>query len=376
MAKIRKRGKTYQIDYTDPTGKRIRQTFKKKKDAEAELGKRVSLIAEHRYLDVKKDYTTTLGEILDKYKENYGSQSIFQTWKVFCIKRFKEYFGVDTRLSNIRYVDLESYRNQLKQTLTRKKTIRTVATINREISCLHHVFTKAVEWDMMERNPFDRGKSLLQKENNQRIRFLTDEEIPRLIAECPRHLKSIVVCALNTGMRKGEILSLQWDQVHHGFIYLQKTKTSNPRQNPINDTLAELFEEIRAEQRQLHLLTPSVFTYRKGDNRPIRNRPPISLVVPGPVGAINGGFVSVLRRAGIHNFKFHDLRHTFASHMVMRGASLKTVQELLGHKTIQMTMRYAHLSEQHKQTAVNLLNGMTKCHKMSQTASYPHVANG
>ena len=71
MATVRKRGKGYQIDYFDPAGKRIRKSFKKKKDAEAELGKRVSLIAESRYLDVKKEYKTTLKHILDKYEENY-----------------------------------------------------------------------------------------------------------------------------------------------------------------------------------------------------------------------------------------------------------------------------------------------------------------
>ena len=75
MATIRKRGKGYQIDYFDPTGKRVRKSFKKKKDAEAELGKRVSLIAEKRYLDVKKEYTTTFKELAEKYEENFGNQS-------------------------------------------------------------------------------------------------------------------------------------------------------------------------------------------------------------------------------------------------------------------------------------------------------------
>ena len=115
MAKIRKRGNSYQIDYFDPNGKRVRKSFDKKKDAEAELGKRVSLIAEKRYLDVKKDYKTTFKELLTKYKENYKSQSSFNNWKRFCIERFKSSFGEDTRLDNIRYVDLETYRNKLKQ---------------------------------------------------------------------------------------------------------------------------------------------------------------------------------------------------------------------------------------------------------------------
>ena len=153
MATIRKRGNSYQIDYFDPNGKRVRKSFSKKKDAEAELGKRVSLIAEKRYLDVKKDYTTTLGEVLGKYKENYRDQLSFHTWKRFCIERFKNYFGEATRLDNIRYVDLEAYRNYLKQKPNQHGGVRATASVNREMSCLHPVFTKGVEWDMMERNP-------------------------------------------------------------------------------------------------------------------------------------------------------------------------------------------------------------------------------
>jgi phosphoenolpyruvate carboxylase len=108
MAKIRKRGNSYQIDYFDSNGKRVRKSFGKKKEAEAELGKRVSLIAEGRYLDVKKDYKTTLKEVLDKYEENYRDQASFKIWKRFCLDKFKDYFGEDTKLSNIRYVDLET----------------------------------------------------------------------------------------------------------------------------------------------------------------------------------------------------------------------------------------------------------------------------
>ncbi len=108
MAKIRKRGNSYQIDYFDPNGKRVRKSFSKKKEAEAELGKRVSLIAENRYLDVKKDYKTTLKELINKYEENFKHQTRFKNWKRFCLENFKSHFGENTKLSNIRYVNLET----------------------------------------------------------------------------------------------------------------------------------------------------------------------------------------------------------------------------------------------------------------------------
>jgi len=348
MAKITrvegKKGVTYRIDYIDPDGKRIREMFKKRKDANAELGKRVSLIAEGRYLDVKQDYTTTLKELLTKYEENFKHQASYKRWKRFCLANFKEYFGAETRLVNIRYVDLETYRNHLKQKLTKKKTIRADATVNREMSCLHHIFTKAVEWELIERNPFDRGKSLILKENNKRLRFLSEEEITKLLDGCPKYLKPVVECALNTGMRRGEILNLKWNQIKDGLIYLegQMTKTKEPRQVPINDDLSQVFREIRKEKQ---LRSEYVFFRMRGK----------------PMHSVKRGFKAALERAGIEDFKFHDLRHTFSSHFVMRGGSLKDLQEILGHKTMTMTLRYAHLSQEHKKKAVNLLNGLTAC---------------
>jgi len=343
MSKVRKRGNSYQIDYFDPNGKRVRKSFRKRKDAEAELGKRVSLIAEGRYLDVKKDYTTTLGELIEKYKENYRHQRSFHTSKAYCLEVFKEYFGEDTRLANIRYVDFETYRNYRREKLTKKGTLRTQGTINREMSNLRHLFTKAVEWEMIERNPFAKGKSLTIKDSTKRLRYLTEDEITRLLDNCVNdYTRNIVTVILNTGMRRGEILSLKWEQVRlkEGFIYLDKTKTDESREIPINDDLADVLRDIRKRNQ---LRSEYVFCNGKGK----------------PYGQIRRSFDASLKRAGIKDFRFHDLRHTFASHFVMRGGSLKGLQEILGHATMTMTLRYAHLSQEHKKKAVNLLNGLT-----------------
>lgn len=362
MATIRKRGKTYQIDYFDPDGKRVRKSFKKKKDAAAELGKRVSLIAEKRYLDVKKDYKTTFGEMVAKYTENHHHQKSYKT-KKFSIKCNLDYFGKNTLLANIRYVDLETYRNHLKQKLTMHGTIREDSSVNRSVSCLRHMFTKAVAWEMIEQSPFDKGESLHIKENNQRMRFLTEDEIDRLLNECFPCIRNIVECALNSGMRKSEILGLKWDQIRNGFIYLKETKTSNPREIPINDTLDEMFKRIKSEQHPSENvvgLDGKPVEGFKSDYAFCRNGKPYKYIT----NTFNAG----VRRAGIEDFTFHDLRHTFASQLLMKGGSLKDVQELLGHKTMTMTLRYAHLSQDHKRKAVNLLNGLTArkkddCHK-------------
>jgi integrase len=139
-------------------------------------------------------------------------------------------------------------------------------------------------------------------------------------------------------MRKGEILNLRWDQVDlkHGFILLEVTKNGERREIPINETLRQ-----NLETQPRHIKSSYVFWYGE---------------VGRPYGEVTKSFNSAVRRAGIKDFTFHDLRHTFASHLVMAGVDLTTVKELLGHKTLTMTLRYAHLAPGHKAKAVELLD--------------------
>src|SRR4030042_3734162 len=198
---------------------------------------------------------------------------------------------------------------------------------------------------MLENNPFNKGSRLMLKENNHRLRFLTDSEIEALLKACEDlkthtpHLRPIVETALLTGMRRGEMLSLIWEQIRNGFIYLTETKSGKARQIPINDRLAEVLKEVR---RGNQLKSSYVFCDSQGQR----------------FLEVKRSFASACRKAGIEAFRFHDLRHTFASQLVMRGASLKAVQELLGHASLAMTMRYAHLSHEHLKDSVNLLNDM------------------
>lgn len=345
-----KKGDTWQIDYLCPDGKRIRQSFKKKRDATEELAKRIALRGEGRYMDKKREYSTTLGELVVKYTENFKDQASFAGGKSYALKNFLAYFTSQKRADSIRYVDLETYRNYLRRKLTRHGTLRAIASVNREVACIRHLFTKAVEWDMIEKNPFSSGKALVMKTNNQRFRYLTKAEIDSLLSSCVNdYVRDIIRVILNTGMRRQEVLYLTWAQIRNGFIYLSKTKTNESRQIPINDDLAALFKQIRKAQG---LKYNYVFCDTKGR----------------PYVQVRKSFMASLAKAGIEDFRFHDLRHTFASHFVMRNKSLKDLQEILGHKSLTMTMRYAHLSENHKRKAINALNGLTvlnqTCHKM------------
>ena len=121
------------------------------------------------------------------------------------------------------------------------------ATVNRLVATLKHMFSKAVEWDMVEEQTLKRiRKAKLLEENNRRLRFLSKEECHTLLSVCDNHLGPIVTCALHTGMRKGETLNLQWNKnvdLTHGFILLEATKNGERREIPICDTLRAVFQD-------------------------------------------------------------------------------------------------------------------------------------
>ena len=188
-------------------------------------------------------------------------------------------------------------------------------------------------------------RAKLLEENNRRLRYLSKEECRQLINACDSHLSPMVICALNTGMRKGEILGLTWDDIDlvNGFILLPITKNGDRREIPINTTLRATLEELARGTRE----------------RPRRIDIPYVFYDPRTCtkyGNVQKSFNSALRRAKIRDFRFHDLRHCFASQLVMLGIDITTVKELLGHKTLTMTLRYAHLAPSHKVKAVDVLD--------------------
>ena len=206
------------------------------------------------------------------------------------------------------------------------------------MTCLKTIFNKAVEWGKIHKNPAKNIKKL--KERNHRLRYLTKEEIKNLYNASADHLRPILIVALNTGMRKSEILNLKWEDIdfHQKIIYIMNTKNNEKREIPINQVVFDSLLKVKK-----HPDSPYVFCNKDGK----------------PYGDVKTAFWHARKRAGIKNFRFHDLRHTFASHLVMAGVDLNTVKELLGHKDIKMTLRYAHLSPDYKRRAVETL-----CNKM------------
>jgi integrase len=340
-----RRGVTWQIDYTDPTGKRVRRNFKKKKDAVAELGKRQSLMAEGSYLDHKKTCDVTLGEMVDRYTAEYGNQASFNNSKKKWLENFKEYFDKDVPLDKITYGDVKAYRGHLRAKLTVKGTLRKDSSINKEMSALRHMFQEAVEvLENFDTSPFKKGRALHIKENNRSERFLSQEEIDRLLATTmPDWCKDTIEGILLTGMRRQEALGLKWQHVRNGLLYLGKTKTGDPRWLPINEDLREHLKALRAKHG---LKSQYVFCDPNGNK------------IKGD--SFSKAVKSVLKRACIDVMRpVHILRHTFASHFVMREGDLPSLQKMLGHDEINMTMRYAHLAPDYLKKSIEVMNGLT-----------------
>jgi integrase len=288
----------------------------------------------HDVFDVKKETRTTFNELALLYIKNFNTQRSYPT-KVFVIKELRETFG-DKKLAQITYLDMETYRNRRKATPLNSGKPRAEASVNYEMAVFAHILSKAVEWGLLENSPFKKGKRLMFKVDNARIRYLSKPEIEDLMKAIDDlkvhspHLRPIVEVALLTGMRRGEVLGLRWEDIRGNFIYLKgdKTKSAKARQIPVNEELSGIFGKVRQAKG---LKSEYVFCNDQG----------------GKFHDVRSSFANVLKRAKIEDFTFHDLRHTFASYFVMGGGSLTTLQKLLGHATLAMTMRYAHLSKGH-----------------------------
>jgi integrase len=330
---IYKRGKIFWIRYAGLDGKIIYESTHstKFKDAEALLIARKQAVKEGKHPEIKKIANHTFRELATEYLKWAERQRSFRSKKGFVLQLVEVFSSLPLRKISTKVI--EQFQTERIQKGNKP------ATVNRLIATLKHMFTKAVEWDMVEEEALRRVRKVkLLEENNKRLRYLSKEEYQELINACEPHLRPIVITALNTGMRKSEILSLKWEQVDlkHGFILLDKTKNNERREIPINNTLRETLTSIT---RRLDI--PYVF-YDPKTGKPYQN--------------VKRSFHTALRRAKIHDFKFHDLRHTFASHLVMAGVDLTTVKELLGHKSLTMTLRYAHLAPSHKVKAVDILD--------------------
>lgn len=282
-------------------------------------------------LDMINAIIPTLGEFKDEYIAHVREVRQKRSWKrdKELLEPLCKLFG-DKKLSEIKPKDLEDFK------LLRLREVKP-ATVNRSLSVLKSLLNLARRWKrFFGENPVSVAGML--EENNQVERVLTFEEETRLLQSAIPYLKSVIITALNTGMRRGEILGLKWSNVDlsNNLITVNQTnsKSKKARKVYINSTLKRFLLELKLKSAG----SENVFLDDKGNSlREIKN-----------------GYNAACGRAGISGLRFHDLRHTAATRMIENGASIVAVSKILGHSDIKTTMRYAHPDDSIRDALENL----------------------
>jgi len=236
------------------------------------------------------------------------------------------------------------------------------------------MLNNAVKWEWIEKNPALGGKVERLPISPGRNRYLTVEQAGKLLAACHPHLHPIVLCALETGMRKAEILGLRWKEIKEvkvtdpegneitaSVIYLagERTKNGKAREIPVSVPLADEFGRLQRLREVAKVVLASDLVFAPPRRRTVRRKGHLE-VITGPMVDIRSAWETAKKKAEIpEGFRFHDLRHTTASWLKMGGADDYTVMEILGHSDIKMMKRYAHLDQTHKRKALALLPGWT-----------------
>ncbi len=330
---VYKRGRIWWLSYSmdgrqihESSGSRFRRDAKNALDTRrAEL---VQGTLQRRFRVAGKAKGVTFEEFAQKYLAYAKCNKRSWTRDEQLIANLSCVFG-GKRLAEIRSLDVEQYK------LMRYEKAKP-ATVNREVALLNHMFNLAIQWEYTLDNP-TRGVRLL-REDNIVERILSPEEEERLLAEAYPGLKPELITALNTGMRLGELLSLTWADVDlsRRLITVRHTKNGRVRRLPINDGLLEALKALHRKSSKAEYVFCS---RRNGDRRK----------------SVRTTFETAIRRAGISKLRFHDLRHTFATRLVAAGVDIVTVKELMGHRDISMTMRYAHSAPERSLDAVRRL---------------------
>ncbi|MDE2009982.1 MAG: site-specific integrase [Candidatus Omnitrophica bacterium] len=318
-------------------GRRIREKVgPDRRLAEIADDKRKVEIAEGKFLDKKKEQRIKFEDFADEFLEVYCKPNL-KSWDRFSANNLnilKRYFSGKC-LHEITPHLIEKFKADRLQDTTRKKKGLKPATVNRQLIVLKSLFNRAIDWGKFQgQNPVRKVKFF--KENNTRVRFLEPNELVKLLSFCRGILKPIVLVALHTGMRKGEILGLKWRDCdfRRSIIYLLDTKNGQRREVPMNEAVKTALIRVRRNPQSEY-----IFCHKDG----------------AQIKDIKKSFFTAITKSGIKDFHFHDLRHCCASYLVMNGVALNTVREILGHKSMDMTLRYAHLSPDHRKQAVDLL---------------------
>jgi integrase len=333
------RHKKYYISYY-VRGRRKREMVGPSKGAARQaLSIRLAEIAQGKFKIITKRGAMTFNGLADKYRELISVHKRGHHVEKYILKTLKASFG-DLRVFDLSAEDAERFK------AVRSKSVKP-ATVNRELTVAKHMLTKAVEWEFIQDNPFRRVRPLSVPKCVERV--LDYEEEKKLLAACKqvrsRFLLPLVLLALHTGTRRGELLSLEWSRVdldRRTIRIINAKSSAGDRLIPMNATVHTLLSDLLKRASSL-LVFPS--NRRPGEN----------------LLDLKKGFKKAVRLSGVAPFRWHDMRHTFATRLVRAGVDIISVQHLLGHSKIAMTARYAHSLADAKIAAVCMLDSAGVC---------------
>ncbi|NOT58534.1 MAG: site-specific integrase [Deltaproteobacteria bacterium] len=303
--------------------------------AKEELARKKAAVLETRLNPAKARKSPRLDTFADDYltwaHANCKPLTVHRAQRT--LARFTAFVGPTKRLNEVTPWNFEQWKR------TRKEAGKAPGTINTELLTLKSIFAKAKAWGKLSEHP---GASVKLLQNpRQKIRFLSEDEEVRLLAVCSPALRRVVHVGLLTGFRRQELISLRLEDVdmNDGTVSVAAcyAKNGESRTLPIGPRLrAVLQDALTASGSAATVLVNA-------------------LGLPWSRNTLGGQFRAACQAAGIGSLGLHVLRHTFASRLTMAGVDLKTTQELMGHKSIEMTLRYAHLSPQHRRSAMETL---------------------
>ncbi|MDB2613613.1 site-specific integrase [Chlamydiales bacterium] len=339
---------TYQVIIRDNDGHPPSyDTFPSKREAKDWEVKEKARRRMETYFPEKANKKRTLGELIDKYitdvlpskpKNAKDTKRHLIWWKA-------KLGGQSARIITADII--EKYSRELSEGYTYRGTKRNPATVNRYLASLSVVFTygfKVCRW--LSENPMHQVCKL--KESRGRTRFLSLDEFESLMISCEKsrnpYLKTIVVLALSTGMRRGEILGLDWEDIdfEQALVYIKDPKNGRPRYACLElEALGPLHDLFLGRNPSIPFVFPSKKRFGKI--------------------CIRKAFDEALKRAVIKGFRFHDLRHTFATYARMDGASIFELMIAMGHSTPDTTQKYSHPEEsQIRKTSKSVINNLFK----------------
>jgi site-specific recombinase XerD len=278
-------------------------------------------IVKGKYYEKPIGSNKTFKDLMEKFMQEHAPMQSRNTQVSYntSLNHLRPFFG-ETFLTAITPKMISRYQ------VLRRNEKAMPASINCERAVLSMAFTfavKSLEW--VEVNPVLKVEKL--KENNQRERWLSEDEERRLLDNSPEWLRGLIILALNTGLRQSEQLSLEWQRVDlfRKTILIKETKNGKPKTLPLNRTALNILSQ-RSKLKSIK--NDYVFFDAKGNK--------IIAIY------LRRAFNRVTEKAGINNFRWHDLRHTFATKLAQRGVDLYKISKLLGHTDITMTQRYSH----------------------------------